>query len=152
LARLQYTLEQYRNGTASIAMGNLGAAVGPEVASTAAYFDTQPGEAGAARTQPREKPKRRKSKTKTHQNKNGNKGNTGHGRYVSTSTSTAAAGPLEEDQTRLLPPVIVPQVSFIAGNFRIKCIPFLNVSETALNGNSCRVAGLHSPPGQSYTV
>lgn len=102
LARIQYTLEQYRNGTASIAMGNLGAAVGPEVPSTAAYFDIQSAGAGhsmgAAETQPSKRLKRRRNSTKKHSN-------------------TAAAGPLEEDQTRLLPPVIVPQVRFVAPRF-----------------------------------
>ncbi|CAM9732626.1 unnamed protein product [Hapterophycus canaliculatus] len=98
LARLQYTLEQYRNGTASVAMGNLGAAVGPEAPSTAAA-----GNAGSGKAMPA-----RKMRKKVSANKD----------------APAMPTDLGEDQSRLLPPVIVPQVlkcqmrDFIARNPR----------------------------------
>lgn len=92
LARLQYTLEQYRNGTASIAMGNLGAAVGPETALPAAYGATPwVGGGGGSGKASSSRSKRRRAPSPK-------------------DASCTAALPLEEDQSRLLPPVIVPQV------------------------------------------
>lgn len=84
LARLQYTLEQYRNGTASVAMGNLGAAVGPEASPTVP-------EAGAGSEKAAPVRKRRQ-------------------RAPAKKDEPAMPVDLEEDQSRLLPPVIVPQV------------------------------------------
>eukprot|EP00903_Cladosiphon_okamuranus_P008396 g8072.t1 len=118
LARLQYTLEQYRNGTASasIAMGNLAAAVGPEVSETsmAASFDTPWVNAGSGseaetetetETGPGRKNGQRKAKAKGK--------DTPMSMSESTSTgdlSLVAEEDQDQDQTRLLPPVIVPQV------------------------------------------
>lgn len=109
LARLQYTLEQHRNGTASIATGNLGAAVGPEASetSTSAYFDTPwvgAGSSGDAKAETT--PGRKKRKTKRG-------GGSKAGKDTSMSMCTGDLSlPQEEDQARLLPPVIVPQVSY----------------------------------------
>lgn len=88
LARLQYTLEQHRNGTASIAMGNPGAYVGPEAASTASHHPTpwvgaRSGKAATGRTKRRSPSKKDDASSHVY---------------------------LGEDQSRLLPPVIVPQV------------------------------------------
>lgn len=122
LARLQYTLEQHRNGTASIAMGNLGAAVGPETssASTAAYFDSPwvgAGSSGNAETTAGRKT-RKTRKTKT------TRGGAGkNGRDTPTSLSTGDLSlQLEEDQKRLLPPVIVPQVSLRCQVVTVACV------------------------------
>lgn len=114
LARLQYTLEQHRNGTASIATGNLAAAVGPEASETStagnAYFDTPwvgAGGGGKAETATRKKKRKSKSKSKS-------KGANGKDMSMSMSMSISTGDlslAVEEDQTRLLPPVIVPQVS-----------------------------------------
>lgn len=89
LARLQYTLEQHRNGTASIAMGNLGAYVGPEAASTASHHPTPWVGAGSG-----------KAAT----------GGTKSMRSPSKKDDASSDVFLGEDQSRLLPPVIVPQV------------------------------------------
>ncbi|CAM9652980.1 unnamed protein product, partial [Ectocarpus fasciculatus] len=89
LARLQYTLEQHRNGTASIAMGNLGAYVGPEAALTASLHPTPWVGAGRGKAATR-RTKRKRSPSK--------KGDVSPDVY------------LGEDQSRLLPPVIVPQI------------------------------------------
>lgn len=109
LARLQYTLEQHRNGTASafIAAGHLAACVGPEASetSTAAYFDTQwvgAGSKSMAETGPGRKKGQRKGK-----GKDTNGMDTAMSMSMSTGDLSLA---VEEDQTRLLPPVIVPQV------------------------------------------
>lgn len=112
LARLQYTLEQHRNGTASIAMGNLAAAVGSEVSetSTSAYFDfdtpwvgagsggSKGGKGGKEETAPGRRTRKRKG------------ADTPMSLYLSTGDLSLA---VEEDQTRLLPPVIIPQVSWL---------------------------------------
>ncbi|CAM9149560.1 unnamed protein product [Ectocarpus sp. 13 AM-2016] len=89
LARLQYTLEQHRNGSASIAMGNLGAYVGPEAALTASLHPTPWVGAGSG-----------KAAT----------GGTKSMRSPSKKDDASSDVHLGEDQSRLLPPVIVPQV------------------------------------------
>lgn len=120
LARLQYTLEQHRNGTASVsnandanAMGDLilAAAVDPEASetSTAAYFDTPwvggSGSGGKSETAGGRKKRTSKSKSKR-------RGIPKNGKDMPVSLSTGDLSlAVEEDQTRLLPPVIVPQVS-----------------------------------------
>ena len=117
LARLQYTLEQHRNGTASasIVTGNLAVAtaVDPEASETStagnAYFDTPwvgAGGGGKADTATGKKKRKSKSKSKTTDT---------NGKDVPTSFSTGDLSlAVEEDQTRLLPPVIVPQVGWRA--------------------------------------
>ncbi|CBJ31071.1 expressed unknown protein [Ectocarpus siliculosus] len=89
LARLQYTLEQHRHGTASIAMGNLGAYVGPEAALTASHHPTPWVGSGSG-----------KAAT----------GGTKRTRSPSKKNDASSDVYLREDQSRLLPPVIVPQV------------------------------------------
>lgn len=93
LARLQYTLEQYRKGTASVAMGNLGAAVGPEASSATASGSADGGKATPARN-------KRK-------------------RVSATRDAPVMPMNLEEDQSRLLLPVIVPQVGGSGSHLRI---------------------------------
>lgn len=101
LARLQYTLEQYRAGTASIAMGNLGAAVGPEAALPTAQGAATPGVGGGGGSGSGGGSRSRSGKAVSARSK----------RRRAPSPQEVSSAPLEEDQSRLLPPVVVPQVS-----------------------------------------
>lgn len=124
LARLQYTLEQYRDGTASVSLGRLDTALplppppsSPLAVTLTDQVDTSATAiaiadvGGVAKTDAgsvkgEKKAKRRKSSVK----KSGSVG-------VQSAAAGGEAGEGEgevravgEDQSRLLPPVVVPQV------------------------------------------
>lgn len=79
LARLQYTLEQHRNGTATISTGNLGATLNSDCDVGKASEISRPDD----------------------------------GSVAEVSTAFIGGGDVQglgEDQSRLLPPVVLPQV------------------------------------------
>ena len=129
MARLQYTLEQYRDGTASVSLGRLGTALPPPsppqsplavtrtdqvdtggvVGTSAAVIADTGGvtKADEGSVKGDKKGKRRRTSVKK-------------GGKVGVQSSAAAGGgegegegevrAVGEDQSRLLPPVVVPQV------------------------------------------